>query len=130
MDKVAGLCIRNKKLLVVHKRGETALLSLGGKREPGESDFECLRREVQEEVGCNIVKPVHFATYEGMAHDGKRTLRMTCYVVELEGDLRVNPADQIDGFVWVERDYEKQGVELAGMLHSKIVPDLVKRGLL
>ncbi|MBS3125806.1 hypothetical protein J4211_06195 [Candidatus Woesearchaeota archaeon] len=60
----------------------------------------------------------------------RRTIRLVCYFVELEGNPQVNPQDQVDGFIWVNKDYEQQGIELAGMLHTKIVPELVKQGLL
>ena len=130
VNKAAALCIQDKKLLVVKKKGMEELLSLGGKIEPGETEEECIIREVKEEAGCEATHIKHFETFEGMTHDGKRTLRLACYFCELEGMLTINPEDQIEGHCWINRDYSKQGIKLAGMLELNIVPALVKKGLL
>lgn len=127
---MTALCIKSKKLLVVHKKTENIWLSLGGKREPGETDIETLTREVKEEINCKVKNPQFFGVFEGLAFDGVRKMRITCYLVELEGEISLNPNDPIDQVMWVDKDYEKQGIVLAGMLHTKIVPELVKKGLL
>ena len=57
MNKVAGLCIRDKKLLVVHKIGEEVYFSLGGKIEQDETELQCLEREVWEEARCKVTNP-------------------------------------------------------------------------
>ena len=114
----------------MHKKGEEVYFSLGGKIEKGETELQCLEREVWEEAGCKVINTIFFESFEGLTHDSKKTLRLSCYFVELVGEPKVSPADQINGFVWVDRDYEKNGIVLAGMLHTKIVPELIKRNLL
>ncbi len=116
-------------MLIVHKKG-VGYISLGGKIEPGESDLECLKREVREEVGCDIKNPAYFDTFEGPNHDGTQTMKMTCYFCELEGDLKINPADKIDGYLWISRDYKNIENQIAHMLRMQILPTLIKKGLL
>lgn len=45
----------NKVMLARSKKNAEVFYMLGGKFELGESDEECLRREVMEEIGCEIV---------------------------------------------------------------------------
>ncbi len=54
----AGLVFRNGLLLITQRRLQDHLGGLwefpGGKRESGESDETCLRRELQEELGIEV----------------------------------------------------------------------------
>lgn len=54
--KAALLLFKDDKVLLARsKKNAEVFYMLGGKFEPGESDEECLRREVMEEIGCEIV---------------------------------------------------------------------------
>jgi mutator protein MutT len=58
IDVAAGLLFRNGKLLLAQRHPQAHLGGLwefpGGKREPGESCAECLRRELNEELGVEV----------------------------------------------------------------------------
>lgn len=55
IQKVALAVFKDGKLLQVRSRKqEKVFFTLGGKIEKGESDIECLKREVKEEVGCEL----------------------------------------------------------------------------
>ncbi len=130
INKIAALCIRDKKLLIVHKKN-VGYISLGGKINPGETDFQCIEREVKEEIGCTAKNPKLFATFEGPTHDFKQTLRMVCYFCDIEGEIKLNPHDNVDGYLWIGReDYKKIEKELAHMLKANIIPELIKQGLI
>ncbi|WP_457489191.1 NUDIX domain-containing protein, partial [Tardiphaga sp. P5_C10] len=50
-----GLAVTDgARLLLVRKRGGRSYILPGGKPEQGESDFQALAREVEEELGCSI----------------------------------------------------------------------------
>lgn len=55
----AGLVFRSGQLLITQRPAGGHLAGLwefpGGKREPGESFEECLRRELHEELGVNVL---------------------------------------------------------------------------
>jgi len=129
INKIGALCIRNKKLLVVHKKGIKDHISVGGKIEPGETDIQCLTREVKEELGCGIKDPEYYDTFEAGSYDNK-TIRMPCYFIELDDEIKLNPEDNIDGTLWIDKDYKKKGITLAPILETFILPRLIKEGLL
>lgn len=60
----AGLIVREGHYLIAKRKADTHLGGLwefpGGKREPGESLEDCLRRELREELGIDVTSPVHF----------------------------------------------------------------------
>src|SRR5579864_2476064 len=53
---VVAALIRDEqgRVLVVRKRGTSAFMQPGGKRDVGESDIAALAREVVEELGCCV----------------------------------------------------------------------------
>lgn len=113
----------------MHKKGIPDHISLGGKIEAGETDLECLHREVQEEIGCTPIKIEYYDTFEGPSYDNK-TIRMPCYFIELEGEIKLNPHDKIDGYIWIDKNYKKKGITLATVLELFVVPRLIKEGRL
>ena len=59
IEVAAGLVFREGKLLITLRRSHDHLGGLwefpGGKREPHETFEECLRRELQEELGIEVI---------------------------------------------------------------------------
>jgi len=55
---------------------------------------------------------------------------MPCYFIELDGEIKLNPHDKVDGFIWIDRNYKKKGITIAPILELLIVPRLIKEGLL
>jgi len=58
VEVAAGLIFRDGKLLITQRRADAHLGGLwefpGGKREPGETFEDCLRRELREELDCVV----------------------------------------------------------------------------
>ena len=77
IEVAAGLVFRDGKLLLSRRRAQDHLGGLwefpGGKRESGETFEQCLRRELQEELGVHVAVG---ALLESITHDypGKRVL--------------------------------------------------------
>lgn len=55
VDVIAWICIRDRRVLCAQTTGKDVFYFPGGKREQGESDWETLCREVQEELNVNLI---------------------------------------------------------------------------
>src|SRR2546422_5610143 len=64
VEVAAALILHDGRYLLTMRKTNVHLSGLwefpGGKREPGESLEECLRRELREELGIEITEPVPF----------------------------------------------------------------------
>lgn len=94
IDKLAYLHLQDKKVLVSLSVGKDTWYIPGGKREAGETDYQALSREVQEELSIELIKESigYYGTFRAQAH-GKpegTIVRMTCYTGDYVGDLKAS----------------------------------------
>jgi 8-oxo-dGTP diphosphatase len=137
INKIGLLAVDDGRMLLVRKRGLSALILPGGKLEQEESAQDCVRREICEELGDNVtVDGVrHVGDYEDIAATDdpseRRTLRISLYQGTLVG--RPTASSEIAELVWLDvADFDKPHVQtsLSPILKNKIIPDLIERGLL
>ncbi len=105
-----------------------------GKREPGETDLFCARREVEEETGllCNVASYVGMTEYVDR-RDRPKTVKY--WIMEpLEGEFE--PTEEVDDMQWVPIDlarhvltYEHDRELLETMTGSLGSRPLLARGL-
>ena len=131
IDKVGGIIIKNKKVLVVRKKTKEnfpEFIIPGGKRETGETDVETLQREIQEEVNLKVVKAEYVDEYEDIAIFEKVPIVVKVYLCEVEGEVNVD--NEIKEFCWIDKDYKKNGIKVGSILGEHVIPNLVERGLM
>lgn len=92
MEKSAGIIINHKRLLVVRKRGTGVYISPGGKIEPGESQLECLYREISEELGLAVINATYFDTYQRPAEFDNTFITIHAWLVVLDQEPSANSA--------------------------------------
>jgi 8-oxo-dGTP pyrophosphatase MutT (NUDIX family) len=115
IDKMMLARVEGRKLLFARTRGLDTFYSLGGKREPGETDEAALIREVWEEANVHI-KPAtirHIHTFEGPAPDG-RWMRMTCYDADFDGVM--TPSSEIEEFKYLGSEDKHLTTQMGAML--------------
>lgn len=127
IHKIASVVVKDGKTLVVKKKGLDEYISLGGKHESGETYFQCLTRESLEELGVGIANSEFIGSYKDVTSQGDPII-LDAYLVKLAGDPKAN--SEIEGFIWVSRDYKKQQIKLASILEKYIVPELINRDLM
>jgi 8-oxo-dGTP diphosphatase len=91
------------RVLLVRKRGTSAFMQPGGKREPGEDDGTALARELHEELSCRVI--AHSLRRLGEFHcqaanEKTRRVAATVYAVEVAGT--VEPRAEIDEILWLD----------------------------
>ncbi|WP_030164491.1 NUDIX hydrolase [Spirillospora albida] len=103
LDVVAWVQVSDGRLLTVRARGRDLLYLPGGKREPGESDWTALSREVREELALDLDEPSfrELGVVHAEAHDQPSFthVRMACFTAGYSGTL--TPASEIGEYRYV-----------------------------
>jgi 8-oxo-dGTP diphosphatase len=99
----ALICDDAGRVLLVRKRGTTAFMQPGGKRDPGEDDTAALAREIAEELGCGVVstsiRPL--GEFDAIAANEPGFRVQAClYGVDVTGDI--TPGREIDETIWID----------------------------
>lgn len=132
VNKVGILILRGDRFLLCRKNRDTSKLILpGGRIEAGETDLECLARELCEELGEVSLRNVEYVgTYEDRAAMDDPTVVKTLRIALYRGDLvgTPTPASEITDVVWFGP--ESDVADLTPILVNRIVPDLWSRGIL
>jgi 8-oxo-dGTP diphosphatase len=127
--KVGLLAMRNGRILLCRKKRATAKLILpGGKIEPGESNTQCLERELREELGDRVraERLEHIGTYIDVAAGETKVVQIELYRGRLEGEPAAT--SEIGELVWFGPHDDR--AQLAPSLRNQIIPDLIARRLL
>ncbi|MDP3854207.1 NUDIX domain-containing protein [Phenylobacterium sp.] len=124
VEIVAGV-IRDAdgRVLTVRKRGTSAFMLPGGKREPGESDLAALSRELGEELGCVLVGVDHLGTFDAEAANEPDTqVHGAIYLAHIEGP--VTALAEIEDLLWIDPT-APAAVRLAPLLERHVLPHLL-----
>jgi len=133
LRKAGLLVVEGGRVLLCRKRRGTARLILpGGRHEAGESDQDCLVRELAEELGPSVTAAEleRLGRYEHRAAHDDPTVEQRVVIELYAGRLTGAPraSAEIAELVWfAENDDWGQ---LAPSLAEAIFPDLVRRGRL
>ena len=129
IDKVGGIILKDKKVLVQRKNNnrEECIIP-GGKREGMETDFETLKRELQEELSVELVKAEYIGTYQDLAVFSKKTIQVITYLTTIQGEIKCN--NEIKEAIWIDRNYKDEGIKVGSILGEYVIPELIKRNLM
>ena len=126
--RVVGIIIQNGNLLMLKGKGYKELWTPGGHLEMGESEEECLKRELKEEIGVNLVESKFFGEYPGRSfYHPERIYNERVYLATVKGIIKADA--EIESFVWfTKEDLAARKYPMIGNTEKKILPDLIKEG--
>ena len=110
IDKLAWVCLKNKKALFVRSKNKSLFYNPGGKREGQETDAAALIREIKEEVSVDLIpeslRYVNTFTAQADSKPEGTMVELKCYSADYLGEL--TPASEIEELGWLTSiDMEK-----------------------
>ncbi len=130
IKKVALAVFKDKKILQVRTNKQPDVFyTLGGKIEKGESEIDCLKREVKEEIGCEVDEnSIQFLTeFEDIAHGkGETMLNIRMYQGELIGEPE--PSSEVVEIDYFDTRSDKKNLSTIGQ--RTIFPWLKEHGFI
>lgn len=99
----ALICDDAGRVLLVRKRGTTAFMQPGGKRDSGEDDIAALSREIAEELGCRVVRSSiqPLGKFDAIAaNEPGFRVQASLYGIDVTGDI--TPSREIDETIWID----------------------------
>ncbi|MFH1506689.1 MAG: NUDIX domain-containing protein [archaeon] len=126
--RAAAIIIKDGKMLMVRVEGYPDIWTPGGKLEKGESDLDALKRELDEEIGVELVSAEFFGEYIGKSpyHDDVLT-KNRMYLAEISGEVKPGARHEV---FWVSReDFESKKYPIIYITAEQTIPDLIKKGI-
>ncbi len=113
------------RMLLVRKRGTTAFMKPGGKRDAGEDDLTTLARELDEELGCRLVEAELLGRFSApAANEAGFTVQSATYLARVEGAIAARA--EIEELAWID-PAAPGDLRLAPLLTQAVLPALLAR---
>lgn len=114
--------VRDGKLLMVRKHGSPVWILPGGKKFAHEEAEATVRREVKEELDCELTELSFFDEYVATAgHNPDRQMHVVLYTGELVGEPKAS--GEISEYCWISLEQR----ENLAPVHDQINPALQGR---
>lgn len=100
---IAACVVRNNKMLLGRRSTDPCKgtwCTIGGFVDPKETLEMAVRREVQEETGCKVIKCKYF--FSIIEDYANRQILTVAFLCEIEGEPQ--PSDEMTEFQWVSRE--------------------------
>lgn len=99
--KVGVAVVKQRKILLVREKGNDFWFVPGGQVNPGETLEEALKREIREELNCNLKSKGLLGTYFEERPDMPGDfIAIVTYLAEIKG--KITPATEIEEIGWFD----------------------------
>ena len=129
IDKVGGIILKDKKILVERKNNnKEECIIPGGKRENNETDLETLKRELKEELSVDLIEAEYIDEYYDIACFSNKPICVKTYLVKVEGEIICN--NEIKEAIWIDKNYKDKGIKVGSILEKYVIPYLIENNLM
>jgi 8-oxo-dGTP diphosphatase len=118
----ALICDDAGRVLLVRKRGTTAFMQPGGKRDPGEDDTAALSREIAGELGCGVIRASirPLGEFDAIAaNEPGWRVQASLYGIDVIGEIA--PSREIDETIWID-PVAPPDIPLAPLTREHVLP--------
>lgn len=113
------------RMLLVRKCGTTTFMKPGGKRDGGEDDLATLARELEEELGCQLIAAELLGRFSApAANEAGFTVQSATYLTTVEGEIAARA--EIEELAWID-PAAPGDLRLAPLLTQAVLPALLTR---
>ena len=104
LDVLAWICLKDRKVLCARTKGNDIFYLPGGKRQPGESNWEGIAREVREELSVSLIEKtlVERLVIKEKAHGFTEPtwVEMRCFTADYKG--KIVASSEIEEIAWFQ----------------------------
>ncbi len=126
--KCSAIIIKDKKILLTKKYGTNTYISPGGKLYSGESHFECLERELLEEVSLRLIDISFFGEFlDTAAFESSTQIQSFVYFCEVNGVTKENSEIEKADFFSID---DLNTIKVGSTFSKFVIPQLKNEGLL
>jgi len=124
--RVGAIIIKENKLLMVKGKNHKELWTPGGKIEDNESEFDCLKRELKEELNVKVVTHKFFNEYKSKSFYHDYLMINRIYLVTIKGKLI--PSMEIEKFIWLTKeDFLQNKHPMIPVIRDVVLPELISK---
>ncbi len=124
--KIAGIILKDDKILAVRKKSTDIYIMPGGGPEGNETHEETLKRELKEELCVELKNLKLFDTFVEPAIFEPGNIVAHIYYADIEG--KPSPNSEIEEIKWLDSNY--QDLKTGSVLGERVMPRLIKSGLI
>lgn len=130
MQKVGAVIIKDRKIMVVRKKNmeQSECIMPGGRMEEGETQLECLKRELMEELRVEVEAQEFVDSYRDIAVFEGVPIVIHTYIVDVVGDP--SPSSEIKEYLWIDSGFPDTGLRVGSIMARKVMPEMRARGLI
>lgn len=127
--RIAAVILKDRKLLLCTKPGAGYWWTPGGGMEKGETNQDCLSRELAEELSVELVSMKPYISYSAPSLVKNEDQIVHCYLAQFNGIIR--PANEISEVSWYSRqDDENNLLKVVPSIKKYLIPKLISDNLI
>ncbi len=126
--RIVWIVINDKEEILLQQwHGYEELRTPGGKVDEGESDIECLERELQEEMHAKLLSAEWFGEFSGKSFYSDHIIVNRVYIAQISGDL--HPGEEVERLVRVSKKEYILKIHKMIPSNEEIFDQLIERGI-